>query len=262
MSSLENGHRNTMVVGDTGLQSDLDIPLPDFEKRWKDDIQEIWERPIAKLPANTDVPRLCKKITIQHDGKLVFDGTDSELLGDVPNSRVTKLLFAATAKALNDEQTEDALQSYDKYVSETGDIGEQLVGFFAHLTEAHGETRSLLVFKAIHQRLIFPAFYCMKDLLQPTVGKFKDQRGSWVVAISIMDGNVIIKHKKRQQAINMTENIPDFEFTWQLTLSVNTKYRSMSMHDTTIELSDIQINKATENREDIKNCFDTHAIIQ
>jgi len=245
------------------LQSDVEIPLPDFEKRWKDDIHEIWERPIAKLPAHTDVPRLCKKITLHHNENVVFDGTEATLQ-ETPNSQVTKLLFVATAKALNDEHTQDALKVYDKYVSDTGDTGEQLVGFFTYLTETHGETYSLLVFKAIHQRLIFPAFYCMKDLLQPTVGRFKDQRGSWVVAIKIIENTVIVKHKKRQQAINMTQNNPDFEFTWQLTLTMNTKNQTMSMKDTQIELSDIQINDALDKtlQEEFQECFDTHTVIQ
>lgn len=59
------------------------------------------------------------------------------------------------------------------------------------VNDEYGETTTLLVLKTIHQRIIFPAFYCLKDLLQPSVGRFKDKRGCWTVDIKIDDKNVV-----------------------------------------------------------------------
>jgi len=217
-------------------------PKPDFETRWKDDIVAIWGRPIAKLPVHTDVPRLSKKITVKSDaGDFIFDGTDSKYKA-TPNSTITKMLLLSFAKAVDDKELRSALKKWDEYVPESGDTGEHLLAFFASVVESTGETPALLVMKAIHQRIIFPAFYCLKDLLQREVGKFKDKRGSWSVDIHITDsGSIVVVHKKRQQAVEVTaSNHPEFEFDWELTMKIDLENKSMDK-EIKITLSELEV---------------------
>jgi len=239
--ALSNGgSEHKLSVGD---ESNSNVrPKPDFETRWKDDILAIWSRDISKLPVHTDVPRLSKKITVKSDaGDYIFDGTDPKYK-TTPNGAITKMLLLAFAKAVDDKDLRNGLKKWDEFVPESGDTGEHLLSFFGSLTVESRDCPTLLVLKTIHQRIIFPAFYCLKDLLQRDMGKFKDKRGSWAVAIHISDqGSVKIVHKKRQQAVNVTaNNHPEFEFDWDLELLIDLASKQMSK-DIVITLSNLDV---------------------
>jgi hypothetical protein len=239
-------------------------PKPDFETRWKDDIATIWARPIIKLPVHTDVPRLAKKITIKSDaGDFIFDGTDAKYKA-TPNSTITKMLLLSFAKAVDDKDLRSSLQTWDEFVPENGDTGEHLLAFFNSVVSATGETPALLVMKAIHQRIIFPAFYCLKDILQKEVGKFKDKRGSWSVAIHITDaGTVEVVHKKRQQAVDLTpSDHPVFEFDWDLALTINLVTKSIDKN-IRISLSELEVaaDVPADQRQILENSIKTNASI-
>jgi len=237
---------------------------PDFEARWKDDIVAIWGRPIAKLPVHTDVPRLSKKMTVRSDaGDPIFDGTDAKYKA-IKDAAVTKVLLLNTAKALDDQELRTQLKSWDELVPDAGDTGQHVMAFFNAVTAAGGETATLLVMKAIHQRIIFPAVYCLKDLLQPSVGRFKDRTGSWTVEIQIGDsGKVIVTHRKEQQAVNATsKGDPEFEFDWALVLTIDVLNKSLSK-DVEMRLSNLQVSSdvAEDTRKQIEAAFGKHKTV-
>eukprot|EP01124_Arcella_intermedia_P031156 TRINITY_DN6965_c0_g1_i2.p1 TRINITY_DN6965_c0_g1~~TRINITY_DN6965_c0_g1_i2.p1 ORF type:complete len:262 (-),score=55.75 TRINITY_DN6965_c0_g1_i2:84-758(-) len=224
-------------------------------------MSEIWERSIVELPANTDIPRLCKKIVIHHEEKTVFDGSE-EAQKEKSNAEVTKEFFQTTSELLKDEQTQESLKNYEDFVKETGDTGEQINAFFAEILKKHGETTSLLIFKGIHQKLIFPAFYCMKDILQPNIGKFKDLRGSWSVIVEIDNDTAVIKHKKRQQALNTTQELPDYEFSWQLSFTIDLKEKKMQKSQTHIAIMEVNVNPQYDKKQQMDAFFEKNTTIQ
>jgi len=230
---------------------DIDIPLPDFRQCWKQDICSVWKRSLTALAVHTDVPRLSKKITIEKNGEVLYNGTD-EKYTDYTNASMTKILMETISFALNDKQTEVVLQeSYDTFVFESGDTGEQLFGFFTHLKKFHGETLSVLVLKAIQQKIIFPAFYCMKEFLEPVMGPFKDLRGTWIVTLEFKDDLVIVGHTKQQESINTIEDLPQYEFTWQLIIPIHIPNQSIISDELKINLLSIKedyFQRITKNR--------------
>ncbi len=52
------------------------------------------------------------------------------------------------------------------------------------------------VLRACHQKMIFPGFYYIKNLIQEL--PFQDQRGTWVVSVHIGVDFVEVKHRKIQ----------------------------------------------------------------
>jgi hypothetical protein len=239
-------------------------PKPDFEARWKDDIVAIWSRAISKLPVHTDVPRLSKKITIKSEaGDFIFDGTDAKYKTQA-NAAVTKVLLLNTAKALDDKELRNQLKSWDDLVPDSGDTGQHLIAFFNAVTSAGGETATLLVMKAIHQRLIFPAVYCLKDLLQGSVGRFKDRAGTWTVDILICDnGKVVVTHRKEQEAVNVTSNLEaEFEFAWSLVMTIDVMAKVLSK-DVLIKLSNLKVNVDTpeDTKKVIESAFEKYKTV-
>jgi len=239
-------------------------PKPDFEARWKDDIVAIWGRPLSKLPVHTDVPRLTKKMTVKSEaGDFIFDGSDAKY--KATNMAVlTKTLLLSIAKALDDKELRSQLKKWDDYVPDSGDTAQHLIAFFDAVVTAGGETATLLVLKTIHQRVIFPAFYCLKDLLQNSVGRFKDRAGSWSVNIQISEGGkVTVTHRKEQQAVTTTpKGDPEFEFSWQLMITIDILNKSIS-RDVLVKLSDLEINDDTpaDTRKLIESAFEKYKTV-
>jgi len=167
--------------------------------------------------------------------------------------QLTKLLLKTFAVALNDQALESQVeQYYDSYISDSGDLGEQLYSFFLNLLKQHGETQTLLILKAIQQKIIFPAYYCMREYLEPNLGSFKDVYGSWVVQLEIDGDVVVVKHIKQQQSITTrADEIPDYQFTWQLVIPVNIVTKSLVYEEIRIEFIQISVNEHLEER--VKN---------
>lgn len=199
----------------------------EFASRWKGDICAICSRPVSALPINMDVPRLCKKILVCDGDDVVFDGSHRNFQSQ-PTNKIVKSLLESVAKFLNDEVTIAALADFDTIVDTTGDIGIQISKWFASvITLAGGDSNcppSLLVLKTIHQRCIFPAFYCVRELLQDSIGNFKDKRGTWNVKINLAADEISVIHTKRQEAIEIVGEGPKFEFDWNLTLKLTNEF--------------------------------------
>jgi len=215
----------------------------DFVTRWKDDICAICARPISALPVNTDVPRLCRKILVVEGDNVIFDGSLKSFI-NAPVNMVVKSMFESIAKFLNDAVTLEAIaKDFDQIVVSTGDAGTHLAIWFASLIKAAGgddkTPPTLLLFKTIHQRCIFPAFYCVRELLQESIGKFKDKRGTWNVKIDLDPENLSIIHTKRQEAVEVLGEAPKFEFDWNLSLKIIKDTLAVDAKGLSITLTDL-----------------------
>lgn len=215
----------------------------DFVTRWKDDICAICARPISALPVNTDVPRLCRKILVCNGETVIFDGSLKTFVNQ-PVNLVVKAMFESISKFLNDEVTMEAIKrDFDTIVVSTGDAGTHLASWFGSLIKtAGGDDKcppTLLLFKTVHQRCIFPAFYCVRELLQESIGKFKDKRGTWNVKIDLDPENMSIIHTKRQEAVEMLGEGPKFEFDWNLSLKIIKNSYTVDAKGLSITLTDL-----------------------
>eukprot|EP01126_Amoeba_proteus_P037941 TRINITY_DN3934_c0_g1_i5.p2 TRINITY_DN3934_c0_g1~~TRINITY_DN3934_c0_g1_i5.p2 ORF type:complete len:107 (+),score=21.89 TRINITY_DN3934_c0_g1_i5:620-940(+) len=82
----------------------------------------------------------------------------------------------------------------------------------------------------------------MRNLIEPSIGKFKDKRGSWQVDIDIRSTDVaIVHHTKRQQSQEVaTDGTPDFEFDWILTIPLIDGLQQVDRNKIEITLKDLQ----------------------
>eukprot|EP01126_Amoeba_proteus_P037944 TRINITY_DN3934_c0_g2_i5.p1 TRINITY_DN3934_c0_g2~~TRINITY_DN3934_c0_g2_i5.p1 ORF type:complete len:251 (-),score=37.59 TRINITY_DN3934_c0_g2_i5:108-860(-) len=215
----------------------------------------LFFRPVAKLPVHIDVPRLCKKIVVSVAEETHFDGKKTKY-NDKPNQDVTKTLLMTVATLLNDDDCITCLKNnFDEHLSGGGDVGTKLASWFTETIETLGkEPPTLLLFKTVHQQCIFPAFYCMRNLIEPSIGKFKDKRGSWQVDIDIRSTDVAmyvsfhfqinrfsVHHTKRQQSQEVaTDGTPDFEFDWILTIPLIDGLQQVDRNKIEITLKDLQ----------------------
>jgi hypothetical protein len=176
--TLERGHRGHLLqVGRTnGLTNTV--------------------RPMERLPTHIDVPRLCKKITVTTDGDVVFDGKEDKY-SDKNNAEVTKSLLGDLDLTIRTYHHRSCSRSsgrrrvawptqrhlwqncsewWDfsgKLLNDYkgGDVGSKLSAWFADTIQTVGnEPPTLLLFKTVHQQCIFPGFYCMRNILEPSVG--------------------------------------------------------------------------------------------
>jgi len=134
-------------------------------------------------------------------------------------------------------------RDFDQIVVATGDAGTHLAVWFASLIKAAGGDEktppTLLLFKTVHQRCIFPAFYCVRELLQEAIGKFKDKRGTWNVRIDLDPANMSIIHTKRQESVEVLGEGPKFEFDWNLSLKIVKETLAVDAKGLTITLTDL-----------------------
>lgn len=258
----EDGDPNDPSAGPRMLPP---VILPDFGK-WRDDILDIVSRPIALLPAHTDVPRLCKKITVTDGETVLFDGS-AEKYKDHTNIEVTKSLLEVVAKSLDDQVFLALLKdSYNETVVGAGDVGQKIAAWFAHVVKncASVEPPTLIIFKTVHQRCIFPAFYYMRDFIEPEVGKFKDKRGTWSVRIDIAR-SVTIYHVKRQESVNLIADLkPEFEFDWELMLPLIAHQHTLDKDGLTIKLSNLACDASVDKKrsESLQKAITTHQNIK
>jgi len=240
-----------IVDGGFSGTNKTDASKLDFVTRWKDDICAICARPISALPINTDVPRLCRKILVVNGDNVIFDGS-LKIYVNAPVNMVVRALFESIATFLKDGITLEAInRDFDQIVVATGDAGTHLAIWFATLIKAAGGDErtppTLLLFKTVHQRCIFPAFYCVRELLQESIGKFKDKRGTWNVRINLDPENMSIIHTKRQEAVEVLGEGPKFEFDWNLSLKIFNGSLSVDAKGLSITLTDLMCSNLLDN---------------
>jgi len=166
-------------------------------------------------------------------------------------------MFESIAKFLNDGVTLEAIaRDFDQIVVSTGDAGTHLAIWFTSLIKAAGgddkTPPTLLLFKTVHQRCIFPAFYCVRELLQESIGKFKDKRGTWNVKIDLDPDNMSIIHTKRQEAVEVLGESPKFEFDWNLSLRIIKGTLGVDAKGLSITLTDLVCSNLLDKETDEK----------
>lgn len=76
-----------------------------------------------------------------------------------------------------------------------GEISQQLRPFLIDVVTDQSTTGRVL--RACHQKMIFSAFYYIKDRLQGRL-PFKDKRGTWLCSIHFGENYVDVRHRKTQ----------------------------------------------------------------
>eukprot|EP00005_Dracoamoeba_jomungandri_P000888 CAMPEP_0174251788 /NCGR_PEP_ID=MMETSP0439-20130205/1503_1 /TAXON_ID=0 /ORGANISM="Stereomyxa ramosa, Strain Chinc5" /LENGTH=295 /DNA_ID=CAMNT_0015332201 /DNA_START=64 /DNA_END=951 /DNA_ORIENTATION=+ len=226
------------------------------ESKWQDDIREIWNRTLWELPTYMDLPRLATRMEI-------YDAEGDKLTEDVNPQNYDKLqimyqIFVTLAEALNeeDEFQEKIKDTFYEYLDpdNDGETTQQLRLFLKEvITE---DTLVGKVMKACHQKMIFSAFYCIKNRIWDKL-PFKDKRGTWFIYVLIRPNNVVeIRHRKTQTGKpEGFEQEGDFAFSWELRLVTSAnmeELESISIHITTISFKD-EIKK--KRRQQIEKLF-------
>jgi len=142
--------------------------------------------------------------------------------------------------------------TFANYIKGSGDMSQQLL---LMLGAEVGETSRLMsLLKVCHQKIILPAYYFIKANLFEEL-PFRDKRGSWRMKIILEnDGSVIATHSKRQQSTAGSENDPEFEFEWSLSIIFD---KDMNINRLKVEIVDLLISKNISNdkRQEIQKAF-------
>eukprot|EP01095_Lingulamoeba_sp_RSL-Kostka_P000832 TRINITY_DN110_c0_g4_i1.p1 TRINITY_DN110_c0_g4~~TRINITY_DN110_c0_g4_i1.p1 ORF type:complete len:293 (+),score=75.62 TRINITY_DN110_c0_g4_i1:213-1091(+) len=217
------------------------------EQNWKQDTEKIWQRKIEDLSIHMDLPRLGHKISIYKNGSIIEENNNNN---NSTKSEVVFFLCTTLVEQLG--ESEEFISEitdnfyHDDYVHKdgSGDVSQQLLRFLVAMI--HPESKTERVLKLCHQKMVFPAFYSIKNKIFDEL-PFKDQRGTWFINIYINDDDdtVTVVHSKRQIAKN-TEygQEEEFSFRWELICHL--------VGDTLEELEDQEIRIAeVKIREDV-----------
>jgi len=107
-------------------------------------------------------------------------------------------IIATLAQCLGEEKgfQERIKEKYTEYVNEDA-MGEESQQLRRFLVEQIGDDSKVgRVLRACHQKMIFPGFYYIKNLIPEL--PFQDQRGTWVVSVHIGSWFVDVRHRKVQ----------------------------------------------------------------
>lgn len=189
------------------------------ESNWISDSQNIWSRNLSDLSVHMDLPRLGPRITLFHeDEEVIFSQpTDSKM------ERIKLLLIEIAKLAHEDDQLISDLETkfYDHINKEgAGDASQQLSHYLTAVIPKDSKIERVL--KLCHQKMVFPAFYCIKTKIFDKL-PFKDYRGTWDVKIVFLNDNVLVQHSKIQVSKDMPAAGEDeeFKFRWCLNLSIS-----------------------------------------
>mmetsp|Transcript_16608 Transcript_16608/g.27229 ORF Transcript_16608/g.27229 Transcript_16608/m.27229 type:complete len:286 (+) Transcript_16608:171-1028(+) len=189
------------------------------ESNWISDSQNIWSRNLSDLSVHMDLPRLGPRITLFHeDNEINFSQpTDTKM------ERIKLLLIEIAKMAHEDDQLISDLETkfYDHINKDgAGDASQQLSHYLTAIIPKDSKIERVL--KLCHQKMVFPAFYCIKAKIFDKL-PFKDYRGSWDVKIVFLNDNVLVQHSK----IQVSKDTPapgeeeEFKFRWCLNLSIS-----------------------------------------
>eukprot|EP00727_Mastigamoeba_balamuthi_P004904 m51a1_g14411 hypothetical protein (589) ;mRNA; f:438507-441266 len=192
-------------------------------------VAEILSRPIAKLSAHKDIPRLRRGLLITGaNGRVLYDQSLS------PNAPGHECVLAATNAVVGalspawelaaSEAVGAAAQRHLTYGQEVDEaemaanLHYKVKAFMEEVSAGLGDDCLLVrAFKCISQEAISPAVKFLHDRLF-TGMPFKDVASSWTVSMTIPSPTeVVVTHSKRQRSRNAAENI---EFEWSLNIQM------------------------------------------
>jgi len=189
------------------------------ESNWISDSQAIWSRNLKDLSVHMDLPRLGPRITLFKEDEEVLFSQES----DSKMERI-KLLLVSIAKLCNEDSqlvTDIENKFYDHINSDgAGDPSQQLSNFLTAVIPKDSKIERVL--KLCHQKMVFPAFYCIKTKIFDKL-PFKDYRGTWDVKIVFLPSNALVQHSKVQ--VSKDPPAPgeeeEYKFRWCLNLSIS-----------------------------------------
>jgi len=230
------------------------------EDEWKDKTREIWARDISQLPVHTDIPRLGARMK-------VYDSEGKPTLEEIPDSvtraELVQRLLIAISGSLNDHDSVTAeKEKYFEFVDDSGkgDISQQLLRF---LVEAlSGESLTVKVLKACHQKIVFPGFYHVKSRLFSHL-PFKDMRGTWSMSIHLLENHFEVRHRKSQVSQPPKGSPPDdlgdeFNFEWELRMDFNLEMSEMIDVDVRVVGINYRDDVSEDRRSVIENTIRQH----
>ncbi|KYR02834.1 hypothetical protein DLAC_00302 [Tieghemostelium lacteum] len=165
---------------------------------------------------------------------------------------VLQVLSGLTYLLDGEEKEKMVRDQFPLYIkSNGGDLSQQLLGFLAVIGE---NSRVMSLLKVCHQKVILPSYYFIKSNLIEEL-QFRDKRGSWKMRIIVeSDQSIIATHCKRQQSTIGTENDPEFEFEWALSILFD---KDMNISNLKVNIVDLIIspNITTERKQIIQRAF-------
>ena len=201
-------------------------------------IREKYTLPLDKSNLFVDLHRFAPSVTINHNGKTIFSGEETEKQYQKYKQEYSlKELCLSIARCFNESEIEKKLDetfpTYFSYIGDdkTGDCGSYTKGYLMKNIPEDNSIFSVLRF--ISQSYgMFVSLYLAKLYSQFT---FKDNNGNdqnnWKIVIDITDDKIVVKQYKKQ----ISKMKKCFDFTWVLTLEYNRRKNKITSWDICLE---------------------------
>mmetsp|Transcript_16986 Transcript_16986/g.19219 ORF Transcript_16986/g.19219 Transcript_16986/m.19219 type:complete len:391 (+) Transcript_16986:206-1378(+) len=242
-SRVEHFRERFYTSDNDELQQDMnkdDEALPDVLTT----MTEMWTKNVFDTAAIKDVPRLIDRVCVK-TGKdeILLQASDHDFSTRKKVAIYIGKVTKAIAENLEEEEDADAVaEAVDALLSEMSDDSESdQTDFVEKLFTAIGEdSRTVKVFKCIHQSVIAQAIFVISKGILGNKHFFKDVRGpeGWRIMITL-DDYVQVCHTRREQSIFSGDN--HWEFEWEVILSFDKAMKEMTgarLLITDLELSD------------------------
>eukprot|EP01126_Amoeba_proteus_P049015 TRINITY_DN5703_c0_g1_i10.p1 TRINITY_DN5703_c0_g1~~TRINITY_DN5703_c0_g1_i10.p1 ORF type:complete len:371 (-),score=106.07 TRINITY_DN5703_c0_g1_i10:49-1161(-) len=171
-------------------RSRLKLINPNSEN-WETDLYDIWNNDPNKLPIHIDIPRLISKITIVDQNRCtLWSGNYS-----TPTPVLVLDFFKFLTNKLNDVSFVHLTSEEERLVLEKESYLENQLARQMKREEMK-ESSVVRILKALNQKVLFPAYYHIKE----TMGgiQIKDKANTWTVVIMLEEDKVSIQHQKTQ----------------------------------------------------------------
>lgn len=226
------------IVIDVGiLEEDHSNPV---EQTWLNDIHSVWAIKPSSLAIHTDLPRLVRKCSI-FDSNGVNITPDLEAPAMVPMKQgqvipaaigedskmrrdeiIVLNFLLALSKALGDDYTYNHLEANFWDFFPRQEMSGPLRTWLIDIESKTGEDvpPTLKVLKVANQRVMFPAYWCLKSKLR--LANMRDKRGTWHMNFMVHSDRVEVIHTKTQMLDNQTVALKEEgEFEVALVLKIS-----------------------------------------
>jgi hypothetical protein len=197
------------------------------DNTWKKDLENIIKRPSQQLPIHIDLGRLVSKIVIYNlpnEPVFQYQAPDEDDANNLQNNIIRFL--QTMALALVDKEASKVLEHAAlnnppiKDDSEIVDVITKVLEQINSTSEVPDSSPLIRVLKCVNQKVMFPPFHCLKQLLK--LDRLKDVAGSWRIAIQFGRDVIRVVHSKLQD-IPDPEDISTFlgRFQWHLVFELS-----------------------------------------
>lgn len=183
-------------------------------ENWENQIIEIWKRDAKALPIHIDLPRLVNKITLRSkDGSMAWQG-DPEATGA---HQICPFLYALQA-AFGD--TNLPVATIGQQIEVQAEASNALESVLHDSQYDFSKCAPINLLKAMHQQMLFPAYYKIKALLNSS--QTNDKPHTWSISIEFNDDDTVTVFHRKQQVIpawtinGSGDSSPVVTFEWEL----------------------------------------------